>query len=132
MSYWCQACDVEMRLEASIVYVDEYITCGKPKCARWAKKMFAMPDPVKKVVRKVETPVLIVVYATETPDIQDSWKAIAEDEHPDFLSDPEVLTKMLDEGLQAKESNDDEDGAVWYQVERLTNALGRAKKERLH
>lgn len=133
MSYWCQGphCDFEMKFEASVVYVNEYITCGKPKCMRWAKKASGLILQEEKPVKKVEglAPVMIVVYSTKTPLFPASWKLVKPEDHPEFLSDPDVLAKMLDEGLQTKESDDSE---TWYQVERTEDARERLERARPH
>ena len=131
MSYFCQQCDQEMQFPGSVVYINEYITCGKPKCKRWAKKMSGLILQEEKPVKKVDgiAPVMIVVYSTKTPLVSSSWKLVKPEDHPEFLSDPDVLAKMLDEGLQSKDSDDSE---TWYQVERTEDARERLERARSH
>lgn len=131
MSYFCQNCDTEMKFEASVVYVMEYITCGKPKCQRWASKAAGAILREEKPVKKVDgiAPVLIVVYSTRTPLMVNSWKVLPPIDHPEFLKDPDVLAKMLDEGVQAQDSDDP---GLWYQVERTEDAREKLDKARPH
>jgi len=91
MSNWCQFCDKEMRLEESIVYIQEYITCGHSNCERKAKEM--AKAIYEEQNRKEEE---IVIFKTMTPKDDKSWRVVPVDEHPEFLSEPFVMTLLIE------------------------------------
>jgi len=103
MTQWCQFCDKEMVLAGSVVHVRDYITCGSAKCAKKAKKMSI---EIYKDMNKSTGPVDLLVFATQTPDVLDSWYLIQnKKDRPAFMSDPAVIDAMLMEGVIAEDSD---------------------------
>lgn len=93
MSSNCQFCDKEMFLTESIVYIKEYITCGRLPCVKKAKdnhRYYAAEQE-----QAAQTLVSLIVFHTKTPELYDTWVPIKPDKHPDFLKEQNVLFRLL-------------------------------------
>ena len=123
MSQWCQFCDKEMHFKESVVHVQDYVTCGSGKCRKKAEQAALNlwnEDQAEKAAKaelerktSAQTPALVAVFRTQTPAIDTSWEIVPPENHPEFLKDPEVLGRMLSEGIQAQDSDDPD---WWYHV----------------
>ncbi len=125
----CQFCDKEL---FKVVEVMDYITCGFTACKRKAiKSSKAISQAQDTPVKKVEgiAPVLIIVFSTKTPLVENSWLPVAPCDHPEELRDPDVLAKMLDEGVQVQVTGQPD---TWYQVERTEDVREKLEKSRPH
>lgn len=91
MSNWCQFCDKEMRLEESVVYIREYITCGHSNCIRKAKET---ANAIFEEQNQKEEE--IVIFKTMTPKDDKSWRVVPINEHPEFLSEASVMTLLME------------------------------------
>ncbi|PHS09400.1 MAG: hypothetical protein COA78_12120 [Blastopirellula sp.] len=93
MSQHCQFCDKEIFLTESIVYIKEYITCGRLPCIKKAKDNDRYYAAEKKEAAK--TLVSLIVFHTKTPEQYNTWVPIKPDKHPEFLKDQNVLYRLL-------------------------------------
>lgn len=94
MSYWCQFCDKEMKLHASVVYELEYITCGASECMNKARTN-AVAIANEENMKKLD----IIVFSSLTPEDTDSWRMVDVEKYPEFITEcPEIVEQMLDEG----------------------------------
>jgi len=103
MSYFCQFCDLEMKFDASVKYVKDYITCGKFSCVAKANsndKYYAEQAPHKINVN-------VVVFKTKTPEMYDTWLAIKPEEHPVFLKNPDIMKALLDGDIANLKDSED-------------------------
>lgn len=93
MSYWCQFCDKEMRLQESIVEVNHYITCGGASCEAKAKETAeAIYQEELAKSRQFD----VILFSTKTPEDDESWRGVEEDDYPMYINDPEIMAKMLE------------------------------------
>ena len=70
-----------------------------------------------------------MVFSTKTPLLESSWQLVKPEDIPEFLTDPDILAKMLDDGVQAQDSDDAE---TWYQVERTEDVKEKIERARPH
>ena len=136
--WYCQFCDKEMLFRQSVVEVNEYITCGAGKCKQKAAKAYdalvtdmVIKDRDQRVKESEKTgglePALITVFTTTTPLVADSWKMVPIEDHPDSLRDPDVLAKMLNEGMQIQ---DTDYPGQWFHVMRTEDVREAMEKAR--
>lgn len=134
MSYFCQFCDKEMRFEQSVVYQHDYVTCGKGKCLKQAntahRELYS--EEVAKQEQAKQSARMVVVFRSETPEDDESWRSIPREEHPEFLQDEDVMSKLLIRGVRASDSDNPD---VWYQVmyaDEVQAAMTEAQGQQVH
>lgn len=100
MSYHCQFCDKEMRIELSVVYQNDFITCGSQDCTdkAFANAQFHYDD-----ARREEMDVM--VFSSKTPEDDNSWRVVAEANYPPEIHDYDIVSKML-EGFSIYDGHD--------------------------
>jgi hypothetical protein len=121
--WYCFNCDKEMRFEQSIVEVQGYVTCGAGKCQKKASKasnvmaMDAIQQKAEQEIKEHESeyhePILIIVFRTKSPAIQESWIPCPKEEQPPCLADPQQLAGILANGCQFQ---DTDIADYWYHV----------------
>jgi hypothetical protein len=82
-----------MVIEQSVVYAEGYITCGSDKCVAAAEALVQAilnEDPTRATDGK------FVIFSTMTPKDEDSWRIVPVEDHPDFLKDEAVMTKLFE------------------------------------
>jgi len=126
MPSYCQACDKEMKLTASQVLIEGYITCGAPQCAekarKWSKEFTA--DVVRE---EAQREISAVVLRSKTPDDVDSFRPVPTDELPAFLQNRDIFLQMLEERQDAHDSAT-VDG-YWYRVVSTSEVLRTLQRE---
>ena len=91
MSYHCQFCDKKMVMEMSVVYQNEFITCGAEKCTdeAFANAKFHHDDAHHKEMD-------ILVFESKTPEDATSWRVVKEEDYPASIHDYDIVSKMLE------------------------------------
>lgn len=103
MSNFCQFCDKEMMLEESVVYEQGYITCGVFPCIEKAR---GVAEEIR--IENSTVDIKVMVFSTNTPEDDASWRGVAEADYPDWLVDEDIVSSML-EGTGMSE-----DGKTYY------------------
>ncbi len=93
MSYFCQFCDKELKLEPYVVYIKSYITCGSVACTAKAEQV---SDELLDEYRAKTKEDNVIIFSTKTPDIEDSWQIVAANSHPEFLANHDIVAEMLE------------------------------------
>jgi len=142
-SSFCQFCDKEMSFKESIVFVNDYVTCGAGKCKQKAQKAHnailtdaVIKDKEQRAKESKETqggmvPELVVVFRTQTPEDKDSWRITKPEDHPYFMRDPDVMQRMVEEGMAATDSDNP---GLWYLAKALSEVSNAVEsvKQRAH
>ena len=92
MSYYCQFCDKELKLEAYVVYVKNYITCGSKACE---DKANTVNDGILEDYKAKTKEDDVLIFSTKTPDKAESWQIVATEAHPKFLENQDTVAEML-------------------------------------
>ena len=86
----CQFCGLDMIFKASVVDIKGYITCGKDTCiseANAAANRFYDLNPAVAVE--------VLIFHTETPEDDASWRLLPKEDHPQFFRAEGVMTRMI-------------------------------------
>ena len=89
---YCQFCDKEMMAENMATMVQGYITCGSAKCTARAKQN--TKDIAAEQAAIVGHKDRMVVFSTLTPEDDNTWRIIAQKNHPHALRDISVMSQM--------------------------------------
>jgi len=125
MSYFCQFCDKEMRLEQSVVYEKDYITCGNHVCVTKARKTAA--DIAEE--RTLKTAKLLIFKST-TPEDSDTWRVVPKDQYPSFFNDKEVLQGLFEGCVVSVQPRDESEAEVFYCARHADEVLRQLQSER--
>lgn len=106
MSHYCQFCDKEMKLEESVVYVKQYVTCGATSCYMRAKRV-AKDFQIERERIEAIKEVPIIVYTSKTPEDLDSWTIIGKEDHPEYLSSIKIMSRLIDGYVVTAEGSGD-------------------------
>lgn len=117
---YCQFCDHEILIEAGIVYVRNYITCGRQKCQKAAAQAAErlVQSYLESQPEKGEATGNFIVWRCDgDPDI-DPWHLTLPEEHPEMLKEPSIVAVMIDGNL-AKPPGE----KAWYRLQRTSEYL---------
>jgi hypothetical protein len=120
MAYWCQFCDKKMIIKQSVILVEDYITCGSAKCGDLAR------STNKAVVRELNTPLTqdnVVIFSTETPKLNDTWRILEERYHPDFIKNPDIMSKMVEGHIASLGKTDPNTIKYFYRAQKVSEIL---------
>jgi len=130
MSEYCQFCDKELLLPQSVDEHLGYITCGSGKCKKRAEKAAVgiWSDEQRSKEENPDITEMLSVFRSKTPALQESWQPVPVDEHPAILQDPNTVRHMLENGVQAQDSDDPD---WWYLVLRTSDVIDAMENEKL-
>jgi hypothetical protein len=122
MAYWCQFCDKKLIIKQSVILVEDYITCGSVKCGDQAR------STDNAIHKELNTPLIgdtLVIFSTTTPEDNDSWRILKERYHPDFIKNPDVMSKMVEGEIASLETKDHltEKTETFYRAQKVSEIL---------
>ena len=123
MSYFCQFCDKEMLFEQSIVYQDDYITCGAESCVNKAHQ--TCKDIAHEKAMKTAK---LLIFKTPTPNDESTWRVVHKDNLPEFMKEEEVL-KGLFEGYVVSLKPADDEPEMFYCARKSDEVLRQISKD---
>jgi hypothetical protein len=124
MSYFCQFCDKEMLIAASIVYQDEYITCGAEPCVLKARQ--TCKDIAHEQAMKTAK---LLIFKTTTPDDESTWRIVHRRDLPEFIKEDEVLKGLFEGYVISLENENDDEPAVHYCARKADDVLRQISKD---
>ena len=120
-SCWCAFCDKEMMAENLATIVVGYITCGNLICQRQAKETLKaiLREEAAKEIHKSR----MVIFSTKTPEVDDTWRLVAQKDHPVALENIEVMSQM-----KIGHYILDEETKLYYCAKTSFDAISQAKE----
>ena len=88
----CAFCDKMMLAENLSTKVCGYITCGSHQCQIEAENLTS--HFIREEVSKVEHHTRVLVFSTPTPEIDSTWRLVAQKDHPAAMKDVHVMGQM--------------------------------------
>ncbi len=124
MSYFCQFCDKELMFEQSIVYQNEYITCGNASCIAKAKQTSS--DIAHEYAMKTAK---LLIFKSSTPNDSSTWRIVPKKEYPEFIREEEVLRGLFDGYVISMLPKDETQPEVFYCARNTEEVLRQIAKE---
>ncbi len=118
----CQFCDKEISAENMATIVYGYITCGNLFCIRQAKEN--VKQNAREAAAKVEYKGRMVIFSTKTPEVDATWRPVAQKDHPLALENIEVMSQM-----KLGHFVFDEEEKVYYCAKTSLEAINQAKEK---